>query len=262
MFLSVTVEIVLKEARYDRILDLVAERGEVTVAELNDALRVSEATIRRDLDQLSQQGRLRRSHGGAVRVVGADREPPLALREAALRAEKERIGRTAAALVQPGDRVFLCSGTTVETLPRHLRDVRDLTVVTNSLPVVNQLVDRPEIELIVIGGVVRHTERSMISQLAERMIAELRVDTVFMGCVALDPGDGLTAESIAEASTDRAILQIARRRVILADHTKFRRSGTIAIAPLEWVHVVVTDSIDAQLERAIRELGPDVLVAG
>lgn len=251
----------LKEARLDRILDLVAERGEVTVAELNDALRVSEATIRRDLDQLSQQGRLRRSHGGAVRAAGADREPPLALREGSLRTEKERIGREAATLVHPGDRIFLCSGTTVETITRHLRDVLDLTVITNSLPVINQLADRSDIELIVIGGVFRHTERSMISQLAERMIAELRVDTVFMGCVALDPRDGLTAESIAEASTDRAILHIARRRVLLTDHTKFRRSSTVSVAPLEEIHMVVTDSIDTALRSEIEALGTAVRVA-
>lgn len=251
----------LKEARLDRILDLVAERGEVTVAELNDALRVSEATIRRDLDQLSQEGRVRRSHGGAVRVVGADREPPLALRKGSLSAEKERIGREASTLVAPGDRIFLCSGTTVETLPRHLREVGDLTVVTNSLPVINQLADRSDIELIVIGGVFRHTELSMVSQLAERMVAELRVDTVFLGCQAVDPADGLTADSIAEASTDRAILQIARRRVLLADHTKFRRSSTIAIAPLDAMNVVVTDRIDAELAREIAALGAEVRVA-
>ncbi len=259
--MRVTVAIVLKEARLDRILDLVTERGQVTVAELNDALRVSEATIRRDLDQLSQEGRLRRSHGGAVRVASADREPPLALREGSLRDEKERIGREAASMVRPGDRIFLCSGTTVETMPRHLRDIDDLTVVTNSLPVVNHLADRADIELIVIGGVFRHTELSMISQLAERMIADLRVDTVFMGCQALDPGDGLTADSIAEASTDRAILQVARRRVILADHTKFRRSSTIAVAPLDAIHVVVTDAIDDELAGEITAIGTELRVA-
>lgn len=261
MFLPDTVVDVLREARLDRIVDLIAERGEVTVAELNDALRVSEATIRRDLDQLSQQGRLRRSHGGAVRIAGTDREAPLAARKRSLRSEKERIGRAAAQMVSAGDRVFLSSGTTVETMPRHLRDISDLTVVTNSLPVVNQLADRPDVELIVIGGVFRHTELSMISQLAERMIAELRVDTVFMGCLAIDPTDGVTADSIAEASTDRAILRVARRRVILADHTKFRRSSTIAVAPLDAIHVVVTDQIDAVLAAEIEAVGPTVSVA-
>lgn len=254
-------DVVLKEARLDRILDIVTERGQVTVSELNDALRVSEATIRRDLDHLSSLGWLRRAHGGAVRVAGAEREPPLALREAALRDEKERIGREAARMVSPGDRIFLCSGTTVETMTSHIRDMGDLTVVTNSLPVINQLADRSQIELIVIGGLFRHTELSMISQVAERAISEFRVDTVFMGVRALDPAHGLTADSIAEASTDRAILQIARRRVILADHTKFRRFSTVALAPLDAIHTIVTDAIDDDLLAEIHELGPDVRVA-
>ncbi len=251
----------LKEARHDRITDIVAERGQVTVAELNDTLLVSEATIRRDLDELSQLGRLRRSHGGAVRIKGSDREPPLVQRAASFRAEKKRIGRRAAQLVNPGDHIFLCSGTTVQTMATHLREATDLTVITNSLPVVTSLADRSDIELIVIGGVFRHTEASMISQIAERMIAEFRVDTVFMGVRAIDPVHGLTADSIDEASADRAILEIARQRVILADHTKFQRCSTIALAPLGAVHTIVTDSIDDDLRSEISAAGPEVIVA-
>jgi DeoR/GlpR family transcriptional regulator of sugar metabolism len=252
---------VLKEARLDRILDLVATRGQVTVAELNAVLRVSEATIRRDLDSLSQRGWVRRAHGGAVRVTSAEREPPLAERESALAGEKERIGRAAARMVRPGERIFLCSGTTVATMAPHLRELPDLTVITNSLPVINQLADRGDLELIVIGGVFRHTERSMISQVAEQMISEFRVDTVFMGVRALDPAHGLTADSIAEASTDRAILQIAERRVILADHSKFRRFSTVALAPLDAIHAVVTDTIDDELRDEVAAASVEVVVA-
>jgi DeoR/GlpR family transcriptional regulator of sugar metabolism len=252
---------VLKEARLDRILDLLSERGEVTVAELNAALLVSEATIRRDLDQLSQMGRVRRSHGGAVRVLDADREPPLVLREMERREEKQRIGRVAARMVDAGDRVFLGSGTTVEAMAEHLAGIGQLTVITNSLPVVNRLADDAAIDLIVIGGVFRHTERSMISQVAERTIAEFRVDTVYMGVRAIDAVHGLTADSVAEASTDRAIIDIARRRVILADHTKFQRVSTVSLAPLGVVDVIVTDKLDEELTNLISELGPQVVVA-
>jgi DeoR/GlpR family transcriptional regulator of sugar metabolism len=252
---------VLKEARLDRILDLVAERGEVTVTELNEALLVSEATIRRDLDHLSQLGRVRRSHGGAVRVAGVDREPPLVLREGELRAEKERIGAAGARMIGGGDRIFLGSGTTVEAMATHLRGLRGLTAITNSLPVVNALAGSVGVELIVIGGVFRHTERSMISQVAERMISEFRVETVFMGVRAIDPVHGLTADSVAEASTDQAILQIARRCVVLADHTKFGRVSTVSLAPLERVDVMITDDIDPELARLIGAAGPEVVIA-
>jgi DeoR family fructose operon transcriptional repressor len=251
---------VLRETRLDRILDLVAERGEVTVVELNEELLVSESTIRRDLGQLSQSGRVRRSHGGAVRVVN-DREPPLALRELRQLDEKGRIGRAAAELVHAGDRVFLGSGTTVEAMAGQLIGVGPLTVITNSLPVVNRLADVEAIDLIVIGGEFRHTERSMISQVAERMIAEFRVDTVYMGVPAIDVVHGLTADSVAEVSTDRAIMEIARRRVILADHTKFNRVGTVSLAPLASVDLIITDQLDGTLADQIREHGPEVILA-
>jgi DeoR/GlpR family transcriptional regulator of sugar metabolism len=252
--------LVLREARLDRILDLVTERGEVTVVELNEELLVSESTIRRDLDQLSQTGRLRRSHGGAVRVVN-DHEPPLVMRELERLPEKERIGRAAAKLVRAGDRVFLGSGTTVEAMAGLLADVGRLTVVTNSLPVINRLADNLAIDLIVIGGEFRHTERSMISQVAERMIAEFRVDTVYMGVPAIDLAHGLTADSVAEVSTDRAIMAIARRRVILADHSKFNRIGTVSLAPLGAVDMIITDQLDEGLADEIRHLGPEVVLA-
>jgi DeoR/GlpR family transcriptional regulator of sugar metabolism len=252
---------VLKEARLDRILDLVAERGEITVSELNETLLVSEATIRRDLDHLSHLGRVRRSHGGAVRVGATDREPPLALRESERRAEKQRIGAAAARMVHPGDCIFLGSGTTVAAMATELAGISELTVITNSLPVINALAGSAGIELIVIGGVFRHTERSMISQAAERMIAEFRVETFYLGVRAIDPAQGLTADSIAEASTDRAIMSIAKRCVVLADRTKFGRTSTVSLAPLGSVDVLITDDIDAELSVLIASAGPQVVVA-
>lgn len=249
----------LKEARLDRILELVIERGQVTVNELNEDLLVSEATIRRDLDQLAQLGHIRRAHGGAVRAGGSDREPPLELRESEHRNEKERIAGEAARMVRAGGRIFLGSGTTVAALAPKLRGVGGLTVITNSLPVINQLADRGDLELIVIGGVFRHTERSMVSQVAERMVAEFRVDTVFMGVRAIDPLHGLTADSVTEACTDRAILGIAQHRVILADHTKFGRVSTVALAPLDHVHTIITDEIDDDVAKQIVACGPRVV---
>lgn len=249
----------LKEARLDRILELVTERGQVTVTELNEDLLVSEATIRRDLDQLAQLGHVRRAHGGAVRSSGFDREPPLELRESEHRDEKQRIAGEAAKMVQPGTRIFLGSGTTVAALAPNLRGISDLTVVTNSLPVVNELADQGDLELIVIGGMFRHTERSMVSQVAERMVAEFRVDTVFMGVRAIDPVYGLTADSVTEACTDRAILAIAQHRVILADHTKFGRVSTVALAPLDQVHAIITDQIDDDVAKQIAACGPRVV---
>jgi DeoR/GlpR family transcriptional regulator of sugar metabolism len=251
----------LKQARLEQIADLVATRGQVTVTELSSALSVSEATIRRDLDELAGWGRIRRAHGGAVRAAASDREPPLVVREAALVAEKRRIGRAAAELVSSGDRIFLGGGTTVASMADHLEDKRNLTVITNSLPIAGRLAERTDIELIVIGGVLRHSEQSMVSQIAERMIDEFRVDTVFMGVRAVDVAEGLTVDSVAEAAVDRAILRIGRQRVVLADHSKFGRSSTVRLVALGTVDIFVTDAISESLVREVAELGAKVVVA-
>lgn len=251
----------LMEARLDRILELITERGQVTVTELNADLRVSDATVRRDLDRLARLGHIRRARGGAVRAGAIDREPPLELRENELRDEKERIAVEAARTIRTGTHLFLSSGTTVAAVTPHLCNVGDLTVITNSLPVINQLAGRSDVELIVVGGMFRHTERSMVSQFAERMIAEFRVDTVFMGARAIDADHGVTADSVAEACTDRAILKIARERVILADHTKFGRVSTVAVGPLDQVDKIITDRIDADDASLISQQGPVVVAA-
>lgn len=253
---------VLKEVRQDRIRDLVSERGQITVAELNDWLQVSDATIRRDLDEMSELGWVRRTHGGAVRVERSDREPPLEQRHAELHDEKRAICAAAAARIRPGDRIFLGSGTTVAELPSQIREVAGLTVITNSLPVITQLADRTDLELIVIGGLFRHTERSMVSEMAARMISEFRVDTVFMGIRGVDPRHGFTSDAIDEAASDRATLQIAPVRVVLADHTKFGKVSTVALAPLTIAQTIITDAaIDPEICLAIESVGVEMVVA-
>ena len=150
-------ETLLKAERQNRIRRLVEQKGRVTVTELSHQFEVSEATIRRDLEKLDGQGWIQRTHGGAVQVERATKEPPMLQRINEQRTEKQHIGQAAANLVKDGETIFLGSGTTVleiaRQLPRNLR----LTVITNSLPVVNKLADRSNIELIVIGGMLRQS---------------------------------------------------------------------------------------------------------
>jgi len=250
----------LRLARHSQIRDLLDHAGQVTVAELNAALHVSEATIRRDLDELDRLGLLRRTHGGAVRL-GDDAEPPIHQRQMEQAAEKERIGRRAARLVADGQTIFLGSGTTVAAMLPHLAGRQGLTVITNSLPVVNALAGRPE-ELIVIGGLFRASEQSLVGHIAEAAIRELRADLVFMGMRGIDPTQGYTSDYLPEALTDRAILQVAPRRVVLADHSKFGRVGAVFLAPVTAAEVIVTDSgLDPSAAAALRASGLEVLTA-
>lgn len=251
----------LKSARQTQIRRLVDEKGQISVTELNQILDVSEATIRRDLEQLSDQGWVMRAHGGAIRVEPAPVEPPIKQRITENPEEKARIGRLAAGLVREGNTIFLGSGSTVRAMVPHLRELNSLTVITNSLPVVNQMA-RSSAELIVIGGMFRSSEQSMVGHVAEQAIREFRADHVFMGIPSIDVEHGLTSDFLPEALTDRAILGIAPHCVIVSDFSKFDRVSSVFLAPVTSANTVVTDdkTPSASVSK-FRDAGVEVLIA-
>jgi DeoR family transcriptional regulator of aga operon len=249
----------LKVERHRRIRSLVEQRGRVTVQQLTAAFEVSEATIRRDLEELDGQGWLRRTHGGAVQVEKAAREAPIMQRMNEQQEEKLRIGIAAARLIKDGETIFLGSGTTLLELARSLPDNISLTVITNSLPVVNQLSNHPGIDLIVIGGMLRPSEFSMVGHITEHAVREFRADRVFMGMHAVDVRHGFTNDYLPETMTDRAILSIAPQVVVLADHSKFGRVSSVFVAPVTAADIIFTGSeVSADAVEEMRELGIDV----
>jgi len=259
---SSTEDTVLKEERLRLIRDLVEAAGRVTVPELSQRLGVSTATVRRDLMELHLQGRLQRTHGGAVRIEHPTTEPPILERAREQAEAKRRIGSLAASLLHDGETVFLGSGTTVLAVAEALPPGRRLTVITNSLPVANHLAHRSAIDLIVIGGMFRRSELSMIGHIAEQAIRELRADRVIMGMRGIDPAAGFTHEYLPEIMTDRAILGIAPQVVIVADHTKFGRVCPVAVAPVTAAQIVVTDNeTPPEVISELRQHGLEVLVA-
>jgi len=232
--------------RRDHIVRFVTAHGRASVDELADALHISAATARRDIILLAQAGRVQRVHGGVRTLLtasgaGAQPELPALQREQEQSTEKVRIGAAAAALIRPGETIFIGSGTTALAAARALRAHAHLTVITNSLLIVNALADAAHIELITLGGQLRRSEMSLIGHTAERALAELRADRVLFGIRAIDAHAGLTNEWLPETRTDRAILGVAREVVVLADHTKFGRIAPAFVAPLTAAHVVVTD---------------------
>ncbi len=252
----------LKTARQTQIRRLVEENGQVSVTELNALFEVSEATVRRDLEELAALGWIRRTHGGAIRVQRARKELPVMQRLSSHEDEKQRIGRLAAAQIREGETVFLGSGSTVQAMAGHLLDIPELTVITNSLSVTNQLANGEHVELIVIGGMLRPSELSMVGHIAEQAIREFRADRVFMGMRGIDPRHGFTSDYLPEAMTDRAILEIAPHNVIVADHSKFGRVSTVFLAPVTAAHDIITDEeTPAEIVSELRDLGLSVQIA-
>lgn len=237
-----------------------------TVAQLSERFGVSEATIRRDLLQLSRQGSIERAHGGAVprrvRQHSGFPEPPILDRAAVMAEEKRRIGRAAAAYVEDGDTIMVAGGTTTAHLISHLAERSGLTVVTNNLNVASLLAPLSRITVIMIGGVLRHSELSLLGALAEDALANLRVDRLFIGSSAIDVDHGLSADDPAEVQTDRALMAAAREITVLADHTKFNQVRTLRVVPMRRIARVVTDAgIPEPVLQALRQLGIAVDVA-
>jgi DeoR/GlpR family transcriptional regulator of sugar metabolism len=248
--------------RQKQILSLLSQQGRLSVAEIVTQFSISEATARRDLESLASRGKAQRVHGGVIAVEQAPPELPILERENEQTDEKTRIGRAAASLVGNHETAFLGSGTTVLEIARHLRDHKNLTVITNSLPVLNILAGIKEITVVSLGGMLRDSELSFIGHITEQALVEVRADKVFMGTRGVSLEHGLTNDYLQETLTDRAILRSGREVTIVADHTKVNRVATVLLAPLSQMHTFVTDSkADKKFVQALKRQGIQVVMA-
>jgi DeoR/GlpR family transcriptional regulator of sugar metabolism len=248
--------------RQKQILSLLSKQGRLSVSEIVEQFSISEATARRDLETLAAQGKAQRVHGGVIAAEQAPPELPILQREGEQADEKTGIGRTAAELIADGETVFLGSGTTVLEAAKHLRDRKNLTVITNSLPVLNALAGIKDITVVSLGGQLRDSELSFIGHITEQALAELRVDKVIMGTRGISLEHGLTNDYLPETLTDRAILKIGRTVIIVADHTKINRVATALLAPLKSMQVFVTDSkADKKFMQVLKKNEIQVVIA-
>lgn len=240
----------LAEQRRALILDEVRRRGGVRVNELTRKLGVSDMTVRRDLDALARQGVLEKVHGGAVPVVEAStHEPGFEAKSGLELTAKEDIARAAARLVAAGSAIALSGGTTTYALAHHLVDVPDLTVVTNSVRVADVFHtaqrtsgQRQGAATVVLTGGVRTPSDSLVGPVADQAIAALHFDMLFLGVHGISAEAGLSTPNLAEAETNRRLVQSARRVVVVADHTKWGVVGLSSFATLEQVDTLVTDA--------------------
>lgn len=248
--------------RQKQILSLLGKQGRLSVAEIVEQFSISEATARRDLETLASQGKAQRVHGGVIAAEQAPPELPILEREGEQTDEKASIGRAAAELIADGETVFLGSGTTVLEAAKHLRDRKNLTVITNSLPVLNALAGIKDITVVSLGGQLRESELSFIGHITEQALAELRVDKVIMGTRGISLEHGLMNDYLPETLTDRAILKIGRTVIIVADHTKINRVATALLAPLKSMQVFVTDShAEKKFLQSLKKLEIEIIIA-
>jgi len=267
--------------RWNRLLELVAERGHLEVSDAAQALDVSEATIRRDLDQLAEQRMLTRTRGGATGSSQLAHELPLLYKLARHAPEKQRIGRAAAALIAGDATVALNGGTTTIEVARALITrgeygdrslpgghsggagaASSLTVMTNALSVANELAIRPQVKLVVTGGVARPESSELIGPLATYVLNDLLFDWAILGVDGLDPVTGATAHHEGEASINRLMAQRAQRVAIVADSSKLGRRSFARVCDVDDIDVLITDATeDAPAVAALADKGIRVIVA-
>ncbi|RKT12270.1 DeoR family transcriptional regulator [Streptomyces sp. 1114.5] len=245
----------LKADRTSRILAHLTEAGSADVHELAELLRVSSATVRRDLQELHDQGLLHRTRGGAV-TGAVNLELPLRHKHGTRQAEKRRIALAADRLVPDGAVVGLTGGSTTSELARVLAERGGITIVTNAVNIAADLIVRPDVRLVVVGGIARTTSYELVGPAADRMLAQYHLDLAFIGVDGLTPQEGCTTHDEMEAQTDRAFLRSSARSVVLADSSKIGRVTFARICPLTEVDDLVTDTeADAAEEEAFAACG-------
>jgi DeoR family fructose operon transcriptional repressor len=250
------------EERHRRIAERARGEGRVEVAEVATWLGVSTETVRRDLSALEGQGVLRRTHGGAVPVERLVVEPEVAERMSAMSEEKRRIAKAALRFLPRRGSVLMDAGTTTAALAELLPAGRELTVVTNSLPIAGLLAQQPSVEVIMAGGRVRARTLAAVDDLAVRFLHDFVPDMAFIGTNGLTVQRGATTPEASEAAAKRAMIRTARRAVLLTDHTKVGQEHFARFADLGEIDVLVTDSgLEAEAAEAFEEAGVEVVRA-
>jgi DeoR family transcriptional regulator of aga operon len=253
-----------QQSRIDAILYALRQAGEIAVEDLCRNLDVSVATIRRDLNLLESRGLLRRTHGGAVPIEPLFYEPFKLDRSfqeqiGSFAEEKRRIAQAAADLVQDGEVIALTAGTTTTETVRALVPNRHVTVVTNTVNMAMELSKRKDIQVYVTGGHLRGDWFSLVGPGAVENMRRVFVNTLFIGVNGIDAQNGLTCFNPDEAEINRTMVQQAKRKIVVTDHSKFGVVANWQICALAEVDIIITDTgATDEMLRPFRQHGIDI----
>ncbi|MDD7464632.1 MAG: DeoR/GlpR family DNA-binding transcription regulator [Actinomycetaceae bacterium] len=257
-----------RQERLTKLLDLVVEHKMLRVEDIVRELHISPATARRDLDYLATQQLVTRTRGG-VMTNPTSGEMPMRFRTVRNNDQKSAIARLAVDLVHPGNVVALNGGTTttaigVELGQRVAADYsfgrRPVTVVTNAVNIANDLIVRPQIRVVVTGGVARARSYELVGPLASLIYPHINVDIAFLGAVGVSVPDGVFTDNESEAAANRALVAVARKAYVVVDSSKIGVGAFAKICALEQVSGVITDSdISSSDRQALAAAGVSVI---
>lgn len=249
------------EERRQEILNLVNTHGRVAVADLSAQFDVSEVTIRADLQALAERGLLVRTYGGAISATYSLQELSLLQRRQQHIPEKQRIGAAGAALIADGEAVFLDSSSTALAVAQHLKSRRDLTLVTNSLVIAQEMLGLSEITVVMPGGTLHHDTVSLIGPDGLTFLEKYHIRKGFFGAYGLSVDAGLTDGSAPESEIKRALVELCHTVIVVADAAKWGRIGVTSYASLSDVDTVITDAqAPPDLVAQVRAAGVNVVL--
>jgi DeoR/GlpR family transcriptional regulator of sugar metabolism len=245
--------------RQELIFDLLNQNGRASVSELSQMFKVSEVTVRADLQMLATQNLIVRTHGGAV-VAPRAPELSLVLRRDQMVQEKKRIGVAAAEFVANGDAIFIDASSTTLALARNFRNYRDLTILTNSLVVAQAMLEAPGVTVVMTGGIVQRDTVSLMGTEGLAILRKYNIKTGFFGAHGLSFPEGLTDVSAGEAEVKREVVSMCRQVIALIDASKWGRVGPASFADPQDVHIIITDEqAPAGLVEQARSIGTRIL---
>lgn len=227
------------------IMNKLDESSSVVVTELSKEFGTSDVTIRRDLQELENDGLLKRTHGGAVKLNKTSIEPNIKELGLIHVAEKKAIARMAYNYINDGDAIIIDSSTSAGMLAKHLREgqKKDISVITNSFRVVMELLNCPHLDIIHTGGELRSNVQSSIGMIAEHTLATLRVDKAFIGVNGIDFKNGITTPNLYESKIKSLMIECANETFILADSSKFNCTFLSIVCPIDrLVPTIITDN--------------------
>ena len=253
-------ELFLEERRQE-IVSRINRNGRVSVTELSRQLGVSEVTIRADLQALVERDLIIRTHGGAIPAKGNVYDLALNRRRQQQVTEKSRIGQAAAAMVADGDAILLDSSSTALTIAPHLKNRRQLTIITNSLAVAQTVQDWPSITVVMPGGTLQNDTASLIGIDGLEILRKYNIQRGFFGAHGLALVEGLTDVSAEEAEVKREMVAMCRQTIALLDSTKWGRVGLASFAQLKEIDTIITDAdAPAELLEQVSGFGIQVMV--
>src|ERR1044072_5310469 len=247
--------------RHQFILNKLHQEGDLNVVNLYKELKVSRVTIRKDLKLLEEKGLLFRTHGGATLRNPYAIDRPVNEKQKLQAAEKSKIGGIAAELIDDDDSIIIASGTTVLALAKKIQNKKNLTVITASLNVALELMQRPEIEVLQLGGILRKSSSSVTGPYAQNILADFSCTKLFLGVDGIDLEFGLTTTNVMEAHLNREMIEASQKVIVLSDSTKFGKRGFGKICGLEKVDRIITDSgISEHFVKQLENIGIEVTV--